>query len=259
MTTNAKIKTDIQNLLPGQLIELYNLVSVDGLTTYNFCNGTISGSNVVFDSITYSAIPCETEGFEQGNSGKQARPKIRISNIYLTFVATNAVYNDMVGWKLTRRRTFVKYLDGQPGADSSAQFPADDYYVFRKTSQTKYEIEYELSSALEFGSRKVPSKQVLEMCQWRYRSYINSAFTNASTNYATEVDPIIQCPYKGTTYFNANNATTLVAAEDDCSHTVKGCKLRQAAALTANPNDAQWQALPYGGFPNVAKFRRSNY
>jgi lambda family phage minor tail protein L len=259
MTTNAKIKTDIQNLQPGQFIELYTLTSVDEATTYNFCNGTFNGSNVVFGGITYSPIPCETEGFEQGNSGKQARPKIRISNIYLTFVVPNISYNDMIGWKLTRRRTFTKYLDGQPGADSASHITPDDYYIFRKSSQTKLEIEYELVSALEFGSRKVPSRQVLEMCTWRYRSSVGGVFNNTSVNYATDVDPIIQCPYKASIYYNANNAITLVATEDDCSRTLKGCKLRQASSLAANPNDAQWQALPYGGCPNVAKFRRSNY
>ena len=259
MTTNAKIKTDIQNLMPGQLIELYNLTNQDETITYNFCNGTISGSSVVFGGITYSPIPVESEGFETGNSGKQARPKLRVSNIYLTFVSPNDLYNNMVKWKLTRRRTYVKYLDGQVGADSTAQMEPDYYYIFKKVSQDKWTIEYELASQLEAGSRKVPSKQVLEMCQWRYRSYIDSAFNNASINYSTDADPLIQCPYQTAVYFDANNVSKANPEDDDCNRTLHGCKLRQAAALAADADDPNWQALPYGGFVNVAKFRRSNY
>jgi lambda family phage minor tail protein L len=258
MTTNASIKADIQKLMPGQLVELYNIVNQDETISYNFCNGTISGTSVRFGGVEYVPMPVETEGWETGGEGKQARPRIRVSNIYYTFLASTIDYADLIDWKVVRRRTFYHYLDGQPSAGAN-EFPTDTYYIYRKTIQNKYIIEWELSSNLDQGGKKVPSKQVLEMCQWRYRNYVSGAFNNASTNYTTDYDPEIQCPYKGTTYFLESNATTATASLDRCSHSVYGCKKRQAVALTADPDDPNWQALPYGGFPNVAKFRRSNY
>ena len=133
-STNAKIKADIQKLNVGSpFVELYSLDATKlGGETYYFTPMTSGGGLVTFNGVEYSPLPVETEGFEYDGTGKMPRPIIRVSNVNLTFVAVITTYNDLVGAKLTRRRTYAKYLDDGSEPDPNAQFPRDVFYIERK-------------------------------------------------------------------------------------------------------------------------------
>jgi lambda family phage minor tail protein L len=237
MTTHSGIKTNIQQLAPDSaLVELYSidLSPLGTNTTYYFTDGNLNGDLVYFNTIAYTPIPVESEGFEFDGQGKLPRPKLRISNINSSLVASIIGYDDLVGARVIRRRTFVKYLDDQPSADPTAQFPRDIYYIERKTRQTKFDIEFELISAIDLENVYLPRKQVLESCTHRYRFYDGSAFDYTD----------ITCPYNGASYFTDNGAVTADPAEDNCGRRLKDCKLRFGLLAP----------LPYEGFPNVAKF-----
>jgi len=247
MTTNATIKTKIQKLVPGQLVELYtiNLAPIGESITYNFCAGTMNNGDIVeFNSVEYTPLPVETEGWEQTGEGKLPRPKISLSNVTGVFQAPIIAYNDLVGCELTRRRTFYEFLDGGSTPDSNAVFPEDIYIIDKKIKHNKFLIQWELVSSIDIENLYIPRLQVLGTCTWRYRSYIDGAFNNASTNYSTEKDPEIQCPYQGTDYFTSSGVVTLSPSEDSCGKTLKACKLRFGEI---NP-------LPFGGFPNIKRF-----
>ena len=62
----------------------------------------------------------------------------------------------MVGAKVTRKRTFAKYLDDGPDANPNKHFPDDVYFIHRKVSQNKYAIEFELSTILNRESIVLP-------------------------------------------------------------------------------------------------------
>lgn len=235
MTTNTKIKTDIQKLDVGsELVDLYILDATSlGGTTYYFTPMTEGGSNVVFGGVTYVALPVEFTGMEITGDGRLPRPKMRVANVNLTFVAFINSYRDGIGAKVSRIRTFKKYIDSQPGADSSAQFPKDIFYIEQKTIQNKYLIEWELVSPVDIGEKTIPRNQVLPYCQHRYRIYTDGAL---SYTYAT-------CPYTGSNYYNGSGVVTTIDL-DVCGKKLSDCELRYPA-----DNDQ----LPFKGFPVVGQ------
>lgn len=234
--TDEAIKKDIQNLTPGALVELFtiDLSPIGQSTTYRFTPGNIDGELIVYNGINYIPFPVETEGFEFNSEGKLPRPIIRVSNINNTLLGSVVTYNDLVGCRLVRRRTFTKYLDGQPAADPTAQLPYDVFYFNRKTRQNKFLIEFELVSALDVEGVYIPKKQCLESCTHRYRIYVDGAFDYTD----------VTCPYNSATYFKDSGASTLVPAEDNCGRRLNDCKIRFGLVVP----------LPYEGFPNIAKF-----
>jgi lambda family phage minor tail protein L len=236
MTTNATIKTKIQTLVPGQLVELYNLNSIDEATTYNFCNGVMdNGAMVVFGGVSYTPLPVESEGWENTGEGKLPRPIMRVSNVTGVLQSAVNANNDLVGWTLTRRRTFYQYLDAGSSPDPTAQFPIDSFIIDRKTKQSNSIIEWELTALLDIENIQIPRKQALGTCTHRYRNYVGSAFVYTD----------VTCPYTGTSYFtDAGSATT--AALDNCGRRLRDCKLRFGTTAI----------LPYEGFPNIKKFMR---
>ena len=237
MTTNATIKTQIQKLMPGQLVELYNLVSKDQATTYNFCNGTMdNGDAVEFNNVVYSPLPVEADGWENTGEGKLPRPKIRVSNVTGVLQAEVLANNDLVGWTLTRRRTFYQYLDGGSSPDPTAQYPLDVYIVDRKTRQNNVIIEWELVAALDIENIMIPKKQALGTCTHRYRNYVDSAFSYVG----------VTCPYTAAVYFNDAGGTEALPGDDNCGRRLRDCKLRFGSTAI----------LPFEGFPNIKRFMK---
>lgn len=237
MTTNTKIKQTIQQLDPGAIIALYDLDASNlGGDTYHFCEfDTTSGTSVVFNGITYSPLPLKIEGVEYKGDGTMPRPHITVSNINLTFASIIITYNDLIGAKLTRRRTFVKYLDDQPDADPSAQFPADIYYIERKVNHNKYQIEWELLALVDIEGVLIPKRQVLrDTCTHRYRVYKDGSFDYSNAT----------CPYTGSSYYKADGTSTTDPSEDNCGRKLFDCRLRY-------PNNTD--TLPTRAFPGVGK------
>lgn len=238
MTTNPKIKSDIQSLNPGsEKIELFSLdATAFGGIVYYFVAGTDAGSAVVFNGITYHPLPVKITGVK--TSGKELpRPKMTVANVGLTFVGLVNAYQDAVGCKVTRIQTFKKYIDGHAGADSNAQFPADIYYIEQKVSQNKFQIEWELVSPIDVGDRKIPRNQVLNTCGNFYRIYTAGAFDYSFST----------CPYTGSGYFAATGVTT-TADSDVCGKRLSDCELRYPLKT---------DELPFKGCPGVGKIGRS--
>jgi lambda family phage minor tail protein L len=234
MNINTKIKTDIQGLTPGDIVYLFDVDATSiGGDEYHFCPYTLSGTAVVFNSITYVPLDCEVDGFELKGEGQLPRPKIKVSNTNLVFASVSIELNDLIGAKVTRRRTFKKYLDGQPEADPTAQFPIDVYYINRKVTHNKFYIEWELAAAMDFENYLVPKKLFLrDKCTRIYRYYVDGGFDYAN----------VTCPYAGTNYYTAEGATT-TAANDVCGRELYDCRLR-----FGNNNE-----LPFGAFPGLSR------
>ena len=239
MTTNPKIKSDIQRLDVGSdIVELYILDATSlGGTIYYFTPATENGTNIQFNGITYYQLPVSFEGMNISGDGTLPRPKMQVSNVNLTFVGFVNAHRDGIGAKVTRIRTFSKYIDGHSGADSNARFPSDIFYIEQKTIQNKFLIEWELVSPIDIGNKKIPKNQVISYCQHRYRIYSDSDFVYT---YAT-------CPYTGTSYFKEDGSITTIA-NDKCGKKLSDCELRY-------PSDAD--QLPFKGFPGVGQIGRT--
>lgn len=198
----------------GKTVELFELdLTKFGQPIFRFHNGVNEKYDpVVFNGYTYQPFPCKAEGFE-ATSSSFARPKLSVANVTGIITAALMSYNQLLGCKFTRRRTFVKYLDavnfnsGNPSADPTMQLPPDVFYIAQKTKEDKYSVEFELSSAIDLEGVMLPRRQVVSnLCTWKYRGE--------------------ECGYTGGAVADVNDVATTNPSLDDCSKTVTGCKFR---------------------------------
>lgn len=220
------ISQDIQKLDPGAQVTLFELdmTALGGTVVYFHAGTDGSRAPIVWQGNTYSPWPVLAEGFEYNGRGQLPVPHLKVSNIARTMTALNIAYDDLIGAKVTRRRTLAKYLDGQPEADPDEHYPDDVYYVERKVSSNRALVDYELSSIMDVEGLMLPKRQVQRnLCGWQYRS--------------------AECSYAGGPVAKIDDTATSDSALDNCSRKVSGCKLRFG---DKGP-------LPYGGFPSVSR------
>ena len=149
---------EIQSLSPSALIEVFELdLTPLGDEIIRFHAGTSETNQpIVWQGKTYMALPIEAEGFEITTRGTLPRPTIRIANVDGLFSAAVAEFDDLVGAKITRKRTFARYLDAvnfdsktNPTADPNQHLPDEVWYVEQKKTENRYIIEWELASAMD--------------------------------------------------------------------------------------------------------------
>ncbi len=225
----ATINSEIQKLAPSAVIEMFvlDMGPVGGPVVYY--HGGTNGlmQPVVWQGNTYAAVPVQAEGFEWNGRGLLPRPKIQIANVLGTITALLLTYGDLVGCKVTRKRTLAKFLDAanfasgtNPTADPTAEFPDDIFYIEQRTVENRNLVEFQLAAAFDFEGMELPRRAIVQnVCSWIYRS--------------------AECGYTGTAYFDTNDNPVGSAAQDVCGKRLSSCQVRFGAN---NP-------LPYGGFP----------
>lgn len=212
------LAAEIQRLNPSQIVSLYELSDYGELDGF-FCFTNIG--NVVWQGQVYQALPVEAEGFEFTGKGTLPRPKIRITNVGGLLSILLNQYDDLIGAKLTRRRTLARYLMNSALGDE--EFPPDIYTVSRKVSENKRVVEFELTSVLDMEESYLPRRIILaSFCSWQYRSS--------------------ECSYTGGAVARVDDMPTSNLSEDACGKRLSSCKLRFGSA-----------ALPFGGFPGAAR------
>lgn len=232
MTYPLKITSELQKLAPNAIIELFQLDATSfGGDVYYFHAGT----NGLTEAITwqaqeYSPYPVQVTGFELSTGGQLPRPKLVVSNLTGIITALVLAYDDLLGAKITRKRTMHKYLDAvnfdggvNPDADPTAEFPDDIYYIERKTVENKSIVEFELSASFDVQGVKLPRRQIIQnICPWKYRG--------------------AECGYAGTNYFNSNDDPVATLGQDVCGKRISSCEARFGANAE----------IPFGGFPAAA-------
>jgi lambda family phage minor tail protein L len=201
--TVEEIVKEAHSLEPSAIIALYEIdiseikknlhlgatlnIPEDYLRFHN--EEAIGQRSIYFKGETYHPMPIIANGFELSSSGELPRPK-------LTFVSLKGVkeneaeagdfaalknavllLENMIGARVTRIRTFAKYLDAEnniPGdgqfTGTNPEFPREIYFVERKVSENKTSIQLELSSVLDLENFKLPGRVVLaNRCPWTYR------------------------------------------------------------------------------------------
>lgn len=237
------IKEDIQAPDTGASpeVELYTIdLTILGGSVHHLTPAPNDGSLVVFGGVTYSPLPIKVEGMKWTGDGKFPRPTVSISNISLALHAQVVSMGDMVAGLFTRNRTHKKYLDGEPGADSTAMYPPDIYEINRKLKHNKQYLQFELKSPLDMEGKFLPRRQVLPFCQHTYRSWDGSSFDYTG----------VTCPYTDTDYYDETGAATS-AENDRCGKTRYDCELRFPS--THNADDQ----LPMWGAPGVGRFGKT--
>lgn len=233
--TAVAITSEIQKLAPSSVIELFVLdLAIFGQGPVRFHAGTNAlQQRLVWQGNAYEAFPIEVEGFEFIGNGQVPRPRLRVANLTGAITALVLTYQDLVGAKITRKRTLAKYLDAvnfsggsNPTADPLAEFADDIYYVDRKSRETRDVVEFELAASFDLEGVTLPRRQIVQnVCPWRYRGS--------------------ECGYTGSNYFNANDQSVVSSIQDICGKRLASCQVRFG----------QNAELPFGGFPAAGLIR----
>lgn len=224
------INSEIQSLTPSAEIEMYEAdLTPLGDIVHRFYFGTNElQENLVWQGNTYSAWAGQATGFDMSTSGQSPRPKMILGNTNMAITALIVAFNDLVGVKVTRKRTLKKFLDavnfadGNADADPDAHLPDDIYYIMRKVSEDNTAVEFELAAAYDVTGINLPRRQVIQnMCPWRYKG--------------------TECGYSGSSYFDAQDNPVASVGIDVCGKRLSSCKLRFGETTE----------LPFGGFPGA--------
>ncbi|QBC44466.1 phage minor tail protein L [Iodobacter fluviatilis] len=229
------LKTDIQTLTPGAHIELFELdMTQIGGDVVRFHAGTNALTQpVVWKGQQYAPYPVEATGFAASNKGAMPRPSLKVANVVGLMSALAGDHNDLLGCKVTRRRTLAQYLDTvnfpdgvNPSADPSQEFPPEIWMIDRKALETPELIEFELASPMDLMGQQLPARQIVQnCCTWRYRGS--------------------ECGYTGGPVADINDLATTDSVKDQCGKRLASCKLRFGAN----------SELPYGGYPAAGLLR----
>jgi lambda family phage minor tail protein L len=207
-----KIQTESAALEGSSLITFFEIdigtlaqdrgIVIDSNETLYRLHNTIklTTSDIIWKGNRYSAAPINAEGFEINSRGTIPTPKLSIivneaGIIPLALLKSKLnSLGDLVGAKVTRRRTYAKYIDrenftefNQPkdfDPDPNAELYPDVYFINRKIRENKYIIEYELASILDLEGILLPKRQVISLrcnftyrgegCLYEYKSLINT-------------------------------------------------------------------------------------
>jgi len=312
----SAVSEELQKLAPSAVIELFELVLVSGLhydpgdppatTTYYFHAGTNELlANITWNGQAYTRLPVEAEGFEYSGTGQLPRPTFRVANLNglltLALLEVNAYTpgNDLINAKVSRIRTLKKYLDAvnftggtNPTADPFAEFPREIYFISRKVSENRNQIEWELASIFDMQGVRAPKRQAIQRCQWIYKSAectytpvssfsgtfsrSGTTLTVTATSHGLLVNDAVHLSgipspntYTVVTVPNANSFTVTVANSGATSGSVTGTQwfnvndqptttlANDVCAKRLTSCEARFgtnQPLPFGGFPGVGQF-----
>jgi lambda family phage minor tail protein L len=188
-------------------------------------HGHLQSASIWWQGNEYKPWPIQASGFKHTSESQQPTPTLEVGDINGTISALCVFLADMVGAKVRRRRTLAKYLDavnfpgGNPTADPTAELAPELWRIEQKTGeQPGVKVEFELSSALDFGGQQLPARQIVSICQFMYRD--------------------ANCGYTGSAYFDASDQPVSDPALDRCSKKTSGCECRFGVN----------QPLSFGGF-----------
>jgi lambda family phage minor tail protein L len=182
----------------------------------NQSNGqSVDYVNIAEVNVTYQPTHMSVSGFEISGSNKLPQPKVTFSNMDAFFTDLNKDFDDLVGFRLIRIRTYAKFLskiNGTPvaTANTNAHFQPDIWMFNRKMEENNQYCVYELASLFDVEGIRYPRRRM-------YSNY---------------------CPFifKGP---DCQNTSTF----DTCGKTLAQCKERFAASGQGD--------LRYGGFPTA--------
>ena len=177
--SSAAIVSDLQNINPSAIIELFTLQLDTNLhgenTIYRFHNGSSLKDNgeIVWAGNSYQRFPIKAEGFQYGK-GQLPRPTLTVSNALGTITAillninNTTAGNDLTGATVTRIRTLARFIDaanfpsnvnpyGTP--DATAEFPQEIYKIDRKAAENRDVVQFELASVFDLAGVRAPKRQ----------------------------------------------------------------------------------------------------
>lgn len=181
--SSQKVNSELFSLEPTALLEFfiiyYNYVERpdDKLYIHGGTNG-INGS-IYWQGVEYLPFPIQSSEFESKGDGSLPRPKLAVSN--QDFFVSNLIrrYNNLIGAKVVRKRTFVKFLDNSNFAEGKNPYGSADpnagledqvFFILRRESENRSVVQFELASPLEIENVTFPKRTVMaRYCSFHYR------------------------------------------------------------------------------------------
>lgn len=225
------LEADLQQGWHDAIVEMFDLdlepITGDANDKFYFTNQLKpDSSKIQWKGNTYEPLPIISSGYEKNTTGQIAQPSLTVANIMGTFTQLIDSLDDLVGAKVTRRRTLGKYLDGEATADSTQEFPIDIFFIERKSAENALSITWQLASMFDLEGLMLPRRVITQnYCQWKYRSS--------------------ECGYTGGAVAKADDTPTSNIDEDVCGKRVSSCQLRFSNT-----------SLPFGGFPGAIQGRQ---
>ena len=188
--------------------------------------------DIIFNGITYNPVAISSEGLEMRGDGKASSPTLAMANniegVQGAVSAYCLNYSDFAGAKLTVINTLAKYLDpenftkGNP--EASNEYKKQVWYIEQKISENALQVTFELSNPVDFGSQRIPCREINNYCQWA----INGEYRGED------------CGYIGSEMYDINDNPTDNPELDICSGRLQGC----------NARFGKNEPLNFGGFPS---------
>ena len=165
-------------------------------------------------------------GLLKSGDGPLPRPTFTVGNADGFISNQMRLYNDFIGARVYRYRTFGKYLDNGSTPDSTAKI-TDIYYVNQKKSEDSLVVAFELASAIDIMDQKLPNRPMIaDTCMWGYKSS--------------------ECSWPGTNpnrYYDVDDEPVVSQGDDVCGKRLNSCKLRFGTSVS----------LPFGAFPALGR------
>lgn len=225
---------------------------------------------VVFNKNIYYGFPIHLDGVDISNEGAHSRPTLTLANVESilrtssTFQnafdiqraeatgatgsgLTNFKLDDLIGKKVTRRRTLEKYLkvsDGQSTDDAWAtdiiELPKSMFVIDRIAAKTALFVTLELASPFDLSGLRVPRREVVgKYCSWIYKGkndYTTSALTGTVSASGTTVTG------HSTDWVPASGVTPELVVGDEII--IDGRYIREIATITNDTTLTVRNALP---------------
>lgn len=191
--------------------------------------------NIIWQKEIFEPVAIKTDGLEVRGDGKASTPTLVLANsIKGSQGALSALclqFEDFAGCKLSVYTTLAKYLDAenfQSGNPQAAnEYKKQVWFIEQKVSENQATISFELSNPVDFGSARIPTREITNYCHWavhgRYRGE--------------------ECGYIGAARFTDKGVPTSNPALDKCGGRLSDCRIRN--------NEKR-----FGGFPSSSLLSR---
>lgn len=169
------VQQEVLNSWHDSIVELFELdlepITQETGDKYYFTGDIFpDGTKIQWQGQVYEPFPINITGFETTTKGTIPQPELTVANVLGTLASATNAFDDLVGAKITRRRTLGKYLDNGSSPDPSEEFPIDIYYIERKTSETSLSITWQLASKIDLEGLQIPRRIVTQnYCVWEYK------------------------------------------------------------------------------------------
>jgi lambda family phage minor tail protein L len=232
------IRGHSQKTALGARVVLYQIdLSSFGLEDFFITGGPDGGTAVSFGGQLFSPWPVRAEGFEV-TTGKLPTPLFTLANIGDILNPIVELNNDLIGAKLTRIRTYDRYLDSGVEPNGDAHLPLDVYEFASLETHDDEIVSWRLTALIDQEGVKLPGRQ----CVRDYCDHIVRRWTGLAFDYTGAT-----CPYSEDDGPPRDINGNVCAPEDE----VFSKRLATCCQARFGPT----AALPFRGFPGVARIR----